>query len=198
MSSGVADALFTRTQQRVLAVLFGNPERTFFRNEIIRRTAAGSGAVHRELARLEASGLVTVAAVGNQKHYQANPDSPIFADLRALVVKTVGVADPLRRALEPLAERIRFAFIYGSVARGEDRVTSDIDVLLVTNDVALEELYGRLAPVEGQLGRRIHPTLYTEKEYRSRRTRKAAFLEKVVAGKRIWLIGNDEVLDAAR
>jgi hypothetical protein len=109
MGTGMADALFTRTQQRVLGLLFGNPHRTFYAKEIIRRAGAGSGAVQRELARLVASDLVLVTAVGNQRHYQANPASPIFAELRSLIVKTSGVVGPLRDALESLGARVRLA-----------------------------------------------------------------------------------------
>src|SRR5690349_21767442 len=99
--SGVGDALFTRVQQRVLGILFGNPDRTFYANEIIRLAGSGTGAVQRELARLESGGLVTVTRVGNQKHYQANAASAVFDELRALVLKTSGLADVLRAAFAP-------------------------------------------------------------------------------------------------
>src|SRR5262245_65821901 len=96
---GVADALFAKAQQRVLAVRFGNPRRSFYANEVIGLARSGTGAVQRELARLEAAGLVTVTRVGKQKHYQANAASPLFEELRAVVLKTVGLADVLRTAL---------------------------------------------------------------------------------------------------
>jgi predicted nucleotidyltransferase len=96
--SGVADALFTKVQQRVLAVLFGNHERSFYANELIALACSGSGAVQRELAQLEAAELVTVRRVGNQKHYQANASAPIFEELRGLVLKTSGMVGLLRAA----------------------------------------------------------------------------------------------------
>ena len=105
-SVGLADALFTTTQQRVLGLLFGQPGRSFFANELIELTGSGSGAVQRELRRLATSGLLTVTRIGNQKHFQANRDSPVFDELCSLVIKTVGLADPIRRALLPLAEKI--------------------------------------------------------------------------------------------
>src|SRR5688500_9817915 len=103
-SERLADALFAKVQQRVLGVLFGNPGRSFYANEIIARARSGTGAVQRELARLEASGLVTVNRVGKQKHYQANPASPVFDELRSLVIKTVGLVDVLRAALAPVSD----------------------------------------------------------------------------------------------
>ena len=109
-SPGLADALFAKVQQRVLAVLFGNPQRSFYANEVIGLARSGTGAVQRELARLEASGLVNVTRVGKQKHYQANPRSPLFEELRSLVLKTVGLADVLREALAPVARGIRRGF----------------------------------------------------------------------------------------
>src|SRR5439155_4443228 len=112
----IADALFGKTQQRVLGLLFGNPSRSFYSNEIVRLSAVGTGTVHRELARLLASGLVTAGLIGNQKHYQANRAAPVFEELRGLALKTFGVADVLRAALAPLASRIRVAFVHGPVA----------------------------------------------------------------------------------
>jgi len=105
--TSLADALFSATQQKVLGYLFGQPERSFYATELIGLVGAGSGAVQRELARLAASGLVTVSRVGNQKHYQANPDSPIHAELCGIAMKTVGLAEPLRVALAPLAGQIQ-------------------------------------------------------------------------------------------
>ena len=127
---GLADALFAKVQQRVLGVLFGNPLRSYYANEVIALARSGTGAVQRELGRLEASGLVTVRRVGNQKHYQANAGSPVFEELRALVLKTVGLADVLRAALAPMAKDIRAAFVYGSVAKRQDTATSDIDLMV--------------------------------------------------------------------
>src|SRR5436189_258156 len=113
--TSLADALFTRTQQRVLGLLFGQPERSFYASEVIRMAGTGSGAAQRELARLERSGLVASRMVGNQKHYQANAEALLFAELRNIVLKTVGLAEPLRVALEPVAASIMAAFVYGSV-----------------------------------------------------------------------------------
>src|SRR5215207_3511489 len=116
----IADALFTQTQQRVLSVLFGNTGRSYYASEIIGRAQIGSGAVQRELARLEASGLITSERIGNQKHYRANQRSPVFEPLRELVLRTTGLTDALRAALAPLAPQLVAAFVFGSIARRED------------------------------------------------------------------------------
>ena len=102
----LADALFSTTQQRLLGLLFGQSDRSFYATELIALAGAGSGAVQRELARLEQSGLVTVRRIGAQKHYQANADSPIYEELRGIARRTVGLADPLRKALAPLSSKI--------------------------------------------------------------------------------------------
>ena len=197
-TGALGDALFTKTQQRVLALFFGQPGRTFFKRELIDRAGSGSGAVQRELARLVESGLVKVTRIGSQKYYQANRGAPIFEELRGIVTKTVGLADPLRVALRPLARRIELALVYGSVARGEERAESDIDLLIVADGLTLEELFARLAPAEKKLGRRIHPTLYTPEEFARRRKTRNPFVQKVLAGEHIVLIGNEHAPGESR
>jgi predicted nucleotidyltransferase len=193
----IADALFSRTQQRVLGILFGEPERSFFANEIFQRADSGRGTVQRELERLLASGLVTVRQVGNQKHYQADADSPVFRELRSILLKTTRLADPIQAALRPLRKRIALALIYGSVARGEDTARSDVDLLVVSDDLLLEELLSRLEKAERDVGRPIHPTLYTRAEFSNRR-RNNAFVKKVLAGPVIPLIGSVDAASATR
>lgn len=192
--AGLADALFSGTQQRVLAWLFGQPERSFYATELIGLVGAGSGAVQRELARLAQSGLVTARAVGNQKHYQANPESPIYAELCGIVQKTVGLAEPLREALAPLAARIRAAFVYGSIAKREDTALSDIDVMLISDDLPYSDLYARLEAASHRLGRTVNPTLYTPQELAQRVRRKEAFATRVLAQPKLWLIGGEDAL----
>ena len=194
----LADVLFTSTQQRVLALLFGQASRSFFASELIQLADSGSGAVQRELKRLGDAGLVTVTRIGKQKHYQANPASPVFAQLRSLVIKTVAMVDPLRKALEPLDEQITLALVYGSVAKGSDTAKSDIDVLVIADNLTLEGLYAALAPVEPTLGRKINPTLYTPQEFTDRKSSGNAFLTRVLAGDHLVLIGNVDEPPSAR
>ena len=198
LPTSLADALFTTTQQRLLALLFGQPSRSFFATELIELTGSGSGAVQRELKRLTSSGLVDVTLIGRQKHYQANRESPVFEELRGLVVKTIAVAQPLRQALEPLADRVSLALVFGSAAQGRDTAASDIDLLLVSDQLTLEEVYSVLIPVESQLSRSIHLTLYTSKEYADRRTAGGGFLANVLGGDRLVLIGGTDEPSAAR
>ena len=194
--SGVslADALFSSTQKRVLAFLFGQPERSFYATELIGLVAAGSGAVQRELAKLAHSGLVTVTRVGNQKHYQANPASPIFAELCAVAQKTVGLAEPLREALAPLVSRIKAAFVFGSVAKHRDTAVSDIDVLVLSDGVDYADVVGALQGVEFRLARRINPTVYTTAEWRRKRKEGNAFVVKVLKQPKVFLIGSEDAL----
>lgn len=143
-SSNMADALFPKVRQRVLAVLFGNPGRSFYANEVIALAQSGTGAVQRELLGLSEAGLVLVSKQGNQKHYQANAAAPVFAELRGLVLKTMGLVDVLKIALAPLLPQIELAFVYGSVAKQQDTAHSDIDVMIVSPDLGYADVFGAL------------------------------------------------------
>lgn len=190
----LADALFTTTQQRVLGLLFGQPDRSFYGNELIALVQGGSGAVQRELARLVQSELVTVRASGNQKHYQANAASPIFLELCAIAQKTVGLADPILAALIPFRERIGAAFIYGSIARRQDTAASDVDVMVVSDEVGYADLFEALESAGRQLGRAINPTVYSSQEFTEKLRRGNAFLKRVMAQPRIWLVGSADAI----
>jgi predicted nucleotidyltransferase len=194
--SGLADALFAKVQQRVLGVLFGSPRRSFYANELIALARSGTGAVQRELRRLETSGLVTVTRVGNQKHYQANPGSPVFEELRALVLKTVGLADVLRAALAPVSQDIRAAFVYGSIAKGHDTAASDIDLMVISERLTHAELFAALEQATVQLGRKVAPTIYSSKEWVKRVKQENAFVTRVLAQPKLWLIGDERALAA--
>jgi len=193
-TGSLADALFTSTQQRILALLFGQPERSFFVTELITLADVGRGAVQRELSRLEQARLVLTERHGSQKHYRANPTAPIFEELCSIVRKTVGIEEQVRVALAPLEKQISLALIYGSVAKQTDTAESDVDLLVVSDDLTLENLYSRLSPVEKQLGRTINPTLYTRREFESRRAADNSFLNRVLGGAISVLQGE---LDAA-
>jgi predicted nucleotidyltransferase len=188
----LADALFTDTQQRVLGLVFGQPERSFMLTELIRLARTGTGAVQRELQRLDQAGIVTVESVAGRKYVKANPATPVFEELRGIIDKTTGVTAEVNRALERIRVRLRFAILFGSVAKGTDVSQSDIDVLLVSDDLTQEDAFDALKAAEKRLGRRINPTIYRAEEFRRRRQTKNPFLTKVLAGKYVVLAGSED------
>ena len=192
--ASLASVLFSGTQQRVLGLLFGQPDRSFYATEIIALAGIGSGAVQRELARLAQSGLVTLRPLGNQKHYQANPDSPIYAELCGIARKTVGLAEPLRAALAPLALQIKAAFVFGSVAKKQDTARSDIDVMLVSDTLTFGDTFLALEAVTRQLGREVNPSILTEQEFARRMRDGDSFVSRVMAQPKVWLIGGEHDL----
>lgn len=197
-SVSLSEALFSGVQQRVLRLLFGQAGQDFHGNEIMKLTGSGKGALQRELGRLTGSGLVLVTEVGNQKRYRANPASPIFAELRAIVQKTFGLTDELRDALRPLANRISVAFVYGSVAKRTDTAFSDIDLLVVSDDLSYQDLLAVLGETEARLKRKVNPTLYSATEFAQRRTEANDFVVRVLEQPKLFVIGGPHELGEPR
>jgi predicted nucleotidyltransferase len=195
-SASLADALFSSVQQRVLGLLFGQPERSFYTGELIQLVGAGSGAVQREIARLEKSGLITMRRSGVQKHYQADPKSPLFRELRSIVRKTVGLAQPLRAALSSLEKEITATFVYGSVAKRRDTAVSDVDLMVLSDSLTYSDVYRMLEPVSARLGRKVNPTVYTSSEWTKRVRSGNAFVNRVLAQPKLWIIGSEDDLPA--
>jgi predicted nucleotidyltransferase len=195
-SAGLANALFTKVQQRVLGVLFGNSGRSFYANEIIALAESGTGAVQRELTKLAAAGLVTVRRQGNQKHYQANSISPVYGELRGLVLKTFGLGDIVRAALAPLTPQIRAAFIFGSIAKVQDTADSDIDLLVVSDSLTYADIFSALEQASQDLGRTVNPTVYSLREFTRRVKEGKAFVARVMNQPKVWLIGDEHGLAA--
>ncbi len=192
--NGLSGALFSKVQQRVLALIFGQPERSFYTSEIIHNVASGTGAVGRELARLQRGGLVMVKRVGNQTHYQANHQSPIFAELRSLVAKTMGLAEPLKESLAPMADRIEAAFVYGSTAKGNDTARSDIDLMVVGDDLTYSDIYAGLQKAEAALGRPINPSFISKADWRRKVVQKNSFAFKINSLPKIFVLGSESDL----
>jgi predicted nucleotidyltransferase len=190
----LSNALFSKVQQRVLALIFGQPERSFYMSEIVRNVDSGTGAVERELARLQRSGLVSVERIGNQKHYRANRQSPIFEELQSIVIKTVALTEPFRKSLEPYSDRIKAAFVYGSVAKGTDTALSDIDLMVIGDDLSYSELYAALQDVEETLHRKVNPMFLSVKDWRRKASENASFISKVNALPKIFVSGSEEDL----
>lgn len=187
--SGLADALFSGTKRQVLGLLFGQASRSFYTTEIISLVGSGTGSVQRELANLVQSGLVTVKSIGNQKHYQANPNTPIFEELRSIVQKTIGLAEPLRNALGPLHAHLIAAFVYGSIAKASDTASSDIDLMLISDHVTYADVFGALEDTAVRLGRPINPTILTREAFTKRLLAQESFLTRVLDQPKIWVWG---------
>lgn len=196
--NSIGNALFGGVLRRVIGLLFRDPERPYFANEIARIGATGRGALHRELARLTESGLVTMTQSGRQKYYQANKNSPIFQELRSIVVKTFGLSDVIRAALASLTADVALAFIYGSVAKEMDSAASDIDLMVVADSLSYSTVYEALAVTEAELGRKISVSLYTRADFLKRMAEQNHFLASVMEQPRIDLIGGmDDVSDGS-
>lgn len=189
-----ADALFSKVKQRVLGRLYGQPDRAFSTNELIRLTQMGTGAVQRELIRLLSAGLITVNQIGNQKCYQANRDTPLFQELRSIVLKTFGLADLLREALVPIASRIQTAFIYGSIASQQETASSDIDIMIIGDNITYGDLFETFSEIEVQLGRKTNPTFYSPTDWVKKLEAENHFVIEVMSQPKIFLIGSEDGL----
>lgn len=190
----LGNVLFTKTQQKVLALLFGKPDETFYLNEIVRLAGIGKGTIKRELEKMLSAELLTVTHIGNQNHYQANKRCPIYSDLLNIVRKTFGVAGVLHDALQPLDKDIDLAFVYGSVSKGMDTASSDIDLMVVTNSLAYADVIAELIKAEALLGRSINPTLYDKKQLKSKLESENAFITRVMEQPKIWIKGADDAI----
>jgi predicted nucleotidyltransferase len=188
----IPNALFSKVQQRVLALIFGHPQRSFYTSEIVRNIRSGTGAVERELSRLQRSGLVSVERIGNQKHYRANHSSPIFAELQSLVLKTVALTEPLKRSLEPYSDKIKAAFVFGSVAKGADTAQSDIDLMVIGNELNYSDLYTALQNAENILRRKVSPIFLSPEEWRRKASEKGSFTSKISAQPKLFIFGSEE------
>jgi len=193
-SQNIANALFTKSRQRVLGLIYGQPNRDFYTNEIIRRTQMGSGAVQRELEQLSNVGLITLKVVGNQKRYQANQASPLFNELRSITLKTFGLSDVLREAMEPFHDKILIAFIYGSIAKQTDTVHSDIDIMLISKDLTYGDFFSTINDAELKLERKVNPTFYSPHEWGQKINEKNSFITKILNQPKIFLIGTEDEL----
>ena len=191
----LSNALFSKVQQRVLALIFSHPERSFYASEIMRNVRSGVGAVERELSKLERSGLVSVERIGNQKHYRANQAAPIFEDLRGLVEKTVGLAEPIKKSFELYADAIKSAFVYGSVAKGADTAQSDIDLMVIGDDLNYSDLYTAAQNVENKLRRKIHPLFLSPEDWQRKTSDKGSAFSKISHSPKIFIIGSEKDLE---
>jgi predicted nucleotidyltransferase len=192
--SNLSGALFSRVQSRVLGIIFGQPNQEFQLTEIISKAGSGRGAVQRELEKLTEVGIVATAAYGNRKLYHANRESPIFHELHQLVLKTVGIVDPLREALTPYRQSIKSAFVYGSIAKGKDTAKSDIDVMIIGEGLAYSEVFSTLQQAEKHLARPVNPNLMTANDWGRKVKAKSSFVTKILNQPKLFVFGNEDEL----
>lgn len=191
--TGLGDVLFGRNRGKILGLLFGNPDHSYYLRQIAAAVGTKAGTIAPELALLRDLGLLLSSRVGNQVFYKANQKSPIFSELKSLVAKTVGVFQLLRSALEPVADRIEYAFVYGSFARNDETSQSDVDLLIV-GQIELEEVLAELQAVEKQIQRPINPTVYSSEDFRAKVANSNHFLSSVLRGAKVFIIGNEDEL----
>ena len=138
--------LFGKTRRAVLALLYGHLDESFYLRQLARMTDVGMGSLQRELKQLSEAGIIVRSEIGRQAFFKANPDCPIYEELRGLIIKTFGVADVLRQALEQLADKIQTAFIFGSMVSGELNQSSDVDVMVI-GDLSFAEVVKLKSPI---------------------------------------------------
>jgi predicted nucleotidyltransferase len=192
-SNSIGNVLFTKTQQKVLGLLFGKPDQSFYLNEITKLSQMGRGTIKRELERMEAVGIVAKKRIGNQNHYQANSECPVYPELMGIARKTFGVADVIKTALKCILDEVALAFIYGSVAKGEDTAKSDIDLLIVSNELTYSDVMERLLASETSIGRPINPTIYNVDQIEKKLKQDNAFVSRVMEQPKIWIKEDEDV-----
>jgi predicted nucleotidyltransferase len=188
-----ATVLFSGYRRRVLGLLLLHPDQSYHVREIARLTDTAPGTLHKELSKLAGAGVLQRERRGNQLAYRANASCPIFRELASIMRKTSGLADVVAQALAPVARRVRVAFVFGSVARGKESASSDIDVLLI-GEVSFSEAVQLLHPVQGELGREINAKTYRAKEWTAKLAKNDPFVQDVMAKPKVFLIGSDHEL----
>ena len=189
----ISQTLFGKTRRAVLSLLYSHVDEAFYLRQIVRVAGVGLGAVQRELKLLSDAGIIQRIVRGRQVYYQANPQCPVFGELKALVIKTVGIAAIVQAALAPLTDRIRIAGIYGSIARSEEHRGSDVD-LLVVGKVTFAEIVSALDQAQKTINREINPTVYPVDEFQSKLSAGHHFLSTIVEKPMFFLFGDKREL----
>ena len=193
-SDHLSVTLFGKTRRGVLSLLYGHVDEAFYLRQIARVAGVGLGAVQREVKQLHHAGIVQRMVRGHQVYYQANRNCPVFEELKGLILKTAGAVTVIQSALAPLSDRIRIAFIHGSMARGEEEKGSDVDVLVV-GEVTFSEVVSAIHEAQAILNREINPTVYPPGEFQSKLAAGHHFLRTVVRGSLIFVIGDKRELE---
>ena len=185
----LVELLFGTYRRRILGLLLLHPEQSFHVRELTRLAGVPSGSLHRELTALTAAGLLTRRVSGSQVCYQADRNCPLFEELAGIFRKTTGLADVLREALEPLGESVRSAFVFGSIAQGKERGTSDVDVM-VLGSVSFDRVVEALMPVGEKLRREINPVVMTPEAFRAKLKARDRFASRVAREPKVLLKGD--------
>jgi predicted nucleotidyltransferase len=193
MQQSLAAVLLPGYRRSVLGLLYLRPDEAFHGREIARRTGLPAGTLTRELRRLAEVGLLEREARGNQVLYRANRKSSVFEEVASILRKTSGLGDELARALAPLSDAVRVAFVFGSMAGGSQQEGSDIDVIVV-GDVEFGAIVDAMYPLQDQLRREINAKVFTVSEWNAKEKTKSAFTTDVLRKPKIFLVGNDNEL----
>jgi predicted nucleotidyltransferase len=193
VKDSLSDTLFGKTRRLILALLYTRPDEQFYLRRIARETGAGLGPVQRELKQLTNAGMVTRQYMDKHVYYQANQKCPIYHELKSIVVKTAGLTDILRFALEPIADRIEATFIYGSFASGNQNLRSDVD-LIILGSISFAEISAALATAQEKLQRELNFAVYSTEEFKRRLKIKDHFIKSLMENPRIFIISNDDEL----
>ncbi len=189
----LAKLMGSRLRAKVLGWLFSHVDERYFVRQLTALIGEDSTNVSRELSRLADMGLLICRKEGRQKYYRANPQCPVFAELRGLAVKTTGVADVLREALAALRSLVTVAFVYGSMARGEETALSDVDVMVIGR-ATFGDVVDALGPAQEKLGREVNPTVYPPREFADKIASGHHFVTAVRREPKIFLIGDENDL----
>lgn len=189
--SGLGSKLFSKSRLAILGLLYLNADKRFYLRQIVSMTRLGMGSVQREVLSLSQGGLILRAPEGRQVYYKANQDCPIFQELKAIIVKTAGLADVMRERLAPLGARCRVAFVYGSFAEGVDNAQSDVDIMVV-GDVSFSDVSDALGDAQTILGREVNPTVYDVREFVEKMS--TPFITSVLRKPKVFLIGDEDEL----
>jgi len=187
--------LGSKLRSKVLGWLFTHPDERYFVRQLTKLIKEDSTNVSRELSRLEKAGILVSTIEGKHKYYQANRQSPLFDELHGLMLKTVGVADIIKKALEPRMADIKLAFIFGSLAKKSEHRFSDIDLLVVGN-ITFGEVVDLISTAEGTLNRELNPVVYTLSEFNKRISENHYFISDILSGDKIFVVGDENELQS--
>jgi len=185
----VADALFPKVRKAVLGLFYSNPDQRFYLREVVSLIGLGQGQIQRELARLAEAEIIERTSEGRHIYFRANPQCPVYEELRGLVTKTIGAVAVLREALAGFGERVATAFVFGSVARGEERHASDLD-LIVIGDIGFAEVVDAIRDAEKRLRREVSVTVYSTEEFRTKLAEREHFVHSVYGSARMFVVGD--------